>query len=218
MKIIDLTGKKFGNLTVLKLEGRDKFGETIWNCRCDCGNLTNVRSRKLRTGNTKSCGCLRYRPNRYDLSGDYGVCYFNNGGYFIFDKEDYEKIKDYAWVQSNGYACHAWLRVHRIIMDCPDGMVVDHINHNRLDNRKGNLRICLQIDNMKNQTLRRNNKSGITGVNKHSYRDCYVARINVDGKRKHIGYYKTLEEAAKARKAAEEKYYGIYANVAKQEV
>ena len=53
----DLTGKRFGRLTVIKkAETRDR--KTYWTCLCDCGNVTNVRSDKLKSGNTSSCGCL----------------------------------------------------------------------------------------------------------------------------------------------------------------
>ncbi len=58
-KIINLTGQKFGRLTVISLFGRDTRGETIWQCKCDCGNTTNVLSSNLRKGRTKSCGCLQ---------------------------------------------------------------------------------------------------------------------------------------------------------------
>ena len=58
-KRIDLTGQKFGRLTVLDFYGSDKRRESIWRCRCECGNITNVLSSNLRKGYTKSCGCLQ---------------------------------------------------------------------------------------------------------------------------------------------------------------
>ena len=58
-KLIDLTGQKFGRLTVLDFYGSDKRRESIWRCRCECGNITNVLSSNLRKGYTKSCGCLQ---------------------------------------------------------------------------------------------------------------------------------------------------------------
>lgn len=56
---IDLAGKKFGKLTVIKKSHKDKRGEWYWLCKCDCGNLKTVSGFKLRSGNTKSCGCLQ---------------------------------------------------------------------------------------------------------------------------------------------------------------
>ena len=58
-KRIDLTGQKFGRLTVLDFYGTDKRRESIWRCQCECGNITNVLSSNLRKGYTKSCGCLQ---------------------------------------------------------------------------------------------------------------------------------------------------------------
>ena len=58
-KRIDLTGQKFGRLTVVDFYGSDKRRESIWRCQCECGNITNVLSSNLRKGYTKSCGCLQ---------------------------------------------------------------------------------------------------------------------------------------------------------------
>lgn len=59
MKKLDLVGQKFGRLTVVKTTGKDKQGNYVWLCQCDCGNITKVRGYILKIGNTKSCGCLR---------------------------------------------------------------------------------------------------------------------------------------------------------------
>ena len=56
---IDITGQKFGRLTVLKDSGERKRGEVVWLCQCDCGSQLKVRSYDLRKGHTSSCGCLR---------------------------------------------------------------------------------------------------------------------------------------------------------------
>jgi hypothetical protein len=71
---IDLTGQKFGRLTVLKQNGRSKNGQALkWDCLCDCGNKTNVAGVSLRQGLTKSCGCFRNelssKNNFIDLAG-----------------------------------------------------------------------------------------------------------------------------------------------------
>jgi hypothetical protein len=57
--IIDITGQRFGRLTVVACAGRTKRGNTIWTCRCDCGNEKIVQASHLRSGSTTSCGCLR---------------------------------------------------------------------------------------------------------------------------------------------------------------
>ena len=55
---VDIQGKKYGRLTVIKEAGRDKWGQIMWECKCECGNSCFVKGADLRSGNTKSCGCL----------------------------------------------------------------------------------------------------------------------------------------------------------------
>ena len=57
-KLIDLTGQRFGRLVVLERAGSDSEKNALWLCKCDCGNTAIVRSRELRKGETKSCGCF----------------------------------------------------------------------------------------------------------------------------------------------------------------
>lgn len=58
MKVIDLTGQRFGRLTVLRRCGTSKDGQKVYLCKCDCGNFKEIRSGNLRNGHTNSCGCL----------------------------------------------------------------------------------------------------------------------------------------------------------------
>lgn len=58
-KFIDLTGQRFGKLVVIEKAEKNKFGQILWLCKCDCGNETKVISPSLNCGATKSCGCLR---------------------------------------------------------------------------------------------------------------------------------------------------------------
>lgn len=58
----DLTGQKFGLLTVLEFAGNDNYRSSMWKCLCDCGNISIVRSHDLKSGGTKSCGCLMHAP------------------------------------------------------------------------------------------------------------------------------------------------------------
>lgn len=154
--------------------------------------------------------------NEYDLSGEYGKCFIKSD-FFIFDKEDYEKIKDYRWFLREGYPCAnkdktcKKMFFHRFIMNCPRNKVVDHINHNKLDNRKSNLRICSIAENSHNVVLSKNNTSGCKGVNFVKSANLWRATIQCNRKRMYIGSFKSKEEAIKARKEAEQKYWGEYA-------
>ena len=132
----------------------------------------------------------------------------------LIDLEDIDKVKDYKWkLKDSGYACNNNCGyLHRFIMDCPDNMVVDHINHNRLDNRKSNLRICTQQQNSMNAGKRNDNKSGTTGICWDKSRNKWKSYIDINNKRINIGRFNTKEEAIEARKQAELEYFGEYRN------
>jgi hypothetical protein len=103
------------------------------------------------------------------------------------------------------------IELHRFIMGFPEGKVVDHINGNTLDNRKNNLRVCLSRSNVRKGKIRTNNTSGYTGVkaykNHLNYR--YLATIRVNYKVIRLGWYNSFNEAVKARKQGEIKYYDV---------
>ncbi|MFP4698669.1 MAG: HNH endonuclease [Eubacteriales bacterium] len=135
--------------------------------------------------------------------------------YFLIDKEDVEKIKKYKWyLRSNNYVGtggdNETIYLHRYIVDCPDDLFVDHSNHNKLDNRKDNLRICSWSQNNINRKMQSNNISGYTGVWFDNEKEQWVAAITFDYNRIHIGYFKNKEDAIKARKEAEEKHFGEF--------
>ena len=135
----------------------------------------------------------------------------------LIDLEDIVKVKDYKWYLNKcGYVFtkvnYSNIRLHRLIMDSPDDMVVDHINHNQLDNRKLNLRTCTQQQNCMNASKRIDNTSGTTGVCFDKRSNKWNARIIFKGKCIHLGYFNAKEEAVKARQEAEIKYFGKYRN------
>ena len=107
------------------------------------------------------------------------------------------------WVATDRYLAHrlAFLYVYG---EMPEQ--IDHINHDRLDNRISNLRAANKADNCRNRSKALNNKSGVTGV--HWEKKClaWEVRIGVDGETKRVGYFKDLLSAACARKSAERKY------------
>jgi len=95
--------------------------------------------------------------------------------------------------------------LHRFILKIKSKKQVDHISGDTLDNRKSNLRIVKQKDNLKNKGKYSANKSGYPGVYWYTYCNTpkWAASITIDKKRKHLGYFDDLEEAIKARKEAE---------------
>ena len=205
-------------------------------CKCDCGNTVTLRLFNA-LQNTQSCGCLKSetskrnakklkgthniknsRVNEYDLSNEYGIGYTLKGEPFYFDKEDFEQIKDYCWhISDSGYLItnspitHRKVRMHRLIMGCLDKKIfVDHINHNKLDNRKSNLRLATNQQNTMNKELLDRNTSGVTGVSFDKSRGKWKASIMIDYKDIFLGRFSDKESAIQARKEAENKYFGEY--------
>ena len=221
-RCVDLTGERFDRLTVIKRVENTKQGMAQWMCKCDCGNEIIATGINLRSKHTKSCGCLRVKAqykshkkyNQYDLSGEYGIGYTSKGEEFYFDLEDYDKIKDYCWyINKDGYvASRQTEMMHRVITNCSADKLVDHKHgdNTRNDNRKENLRICTSRENNRNRKPSLNTKSGVSGVAWHNKNKKWIAQIAINKKNIYLGSFVNKEDAIKARKAAEEKYFGEF--------
>ena len=211
-KLIDLTGKRFGSLVVISYDHKGESGESYWLCKCDCGSVTVKGGHSLRRGHTTTCGEKSHNRNEYLVDGDIAYCVLTNSASKCgIDANDIDKIKEYSWHEDGGYAKahtggNAHLKMHRVIMDAPKGMFVDHINHNCLDNRKSNLRVVTPRQN----SMNRKPKSEHHGVTWHKQINKWRAQISVDGKKTGLGCYADIEDAIEARKNAEIKYYGEY--------
>lgn len=101
--------------------------------------------------------------------------------------------------------------LHRVIMDAPKGMDVDHINGDGLDNRRCNLRLATHSENMRNKSMQSNNTSGFKGVSWHKQNKKWTVTISTSGKDVYLGLFGNLEEAAVAYDKAAIEYYGEFA-------
>lgn len=162
---------------------------------------------------------MRAKPNTYWYSGDgligYGLV--STGEVFMFDAEDYSRIKGTTWYRCNrcGNGIHYigdrfGVCIHRHILDVPKGFEVDHINLDPLDNRKSNLRICTHQQNQCNQPPQKNNTSGVSGVSFYPARNKYRARIKYFQQELHLGYFGSFIEAVQARNEAMRFLFGEY--------
>ena len=136
--------------------------------------------------------------------------------YTLIDDEDYEEVSKYFWHRdAQGYVVSAIsfknIRLHRFIMDAPKGSMLDHIDGNRLNNTKGNLRYVTCSQNCMNQRKSRGGTSKYKGVyigwNKHRW----YAAVRKNGKQNYLGSFKTEENAALAYNKVALELFGEHA-------
>lgn len=228
---IDMTGQRFGRLVVAGLaephispDGRKR---NRWLCVCDCGNETIAYRENLLSGAKISCGCRQdeirrienRKYNKYKFVDNFCIgTLTNTNENFIIDACFFDKIKDYCWLKNaNGYVVAKRINekgsmyLHRVIVgDVPHGMVVDHIDGNKLNNTSCNLRICSQLDNMQNvkSKMVENTMAGVSYIDRLKTNP-WRAQITYNGKHIHLGYFPTKEDAIKARREAEKTYKGF---------
>lgn len=101
--------------------------------------------------------------------------------------------------------------MHRLIMNPSPAVQVDHINHNHLDNRRSNLRLCRNAENHWNTKVPKSNTSGYRGVCFVKRLNKWQAKVNKNGKQYHVGLYATPEDAARAYNARAKELYGDFA-------
>jgi hypothetical protein len=123
--------------------------------------------------------------------------------YALVDDDNYYALMKHIWsLDKSGYAYNRYVLMHRMIMNCSnlDGTVIDHINLNKLDNRKSNLRFSTASFNVRNRAKKDNCSSKYIGVYWRKNRNKWGAYITVDGVRKSLGCYENEEDAAEAYK------------------
>lgn len=144
----------------------------------------------------------------------------------LVDDWDYDWLNQWRWyAKKDGYVYYVmrneqlpngkWKTVlmHRLILDPPEGIQIDHRDRNGLNNQQSNLRLCTHAENQRHQQLKCTNKTGFKGVYlvKSISQRPYRAQINVGNKLLHLGYYETAEAAARAYDKAAIRYYAAFA-------
>lgn len=211
-----------------------------YKCQCTCDNKTivTVDRYKLLSNHTTSCGCKAIEsvkkrnkednPSKYIVRqvnesyiDDCGIAHIkmsNTDNEMLCDVECMNELLKYYWNEnSEGYARSSngnkKVYAHRIVLNVGDynsNNPVDHINGNTLDNRKQNLRLVTVRQNVLNTSIRKDNTSGVTGVCWDKRKQKWSSRIYDNGKQIYLGYFNSFEDAVKARKEAEQIYYGEY--------
>lgn len=136
----------------------------------------------------------------------------------LVDDSDFPTLAQYPWrLNSSGYAVRTEKRgdrafvvcLHRELMQAERGQIVDHVDHDKLNNTRSNLRIITQQENLQYRRCFRNNRSGYKGVTRQHGK--WHARITVGGKLLHLGFYDDPETAARVYDAAARMLFDEYA-------
>lgn len=206
------------------------MGEEIYKCE-QCGRVvskTNYHGIKVKNKIIHVCGKhysqyqkyhkflddtpeTQYTRNKYEITQEGVWIYCTNrqrniSGKFIIDKDDFDNVIQRKWrVWENNYCTgnNNIIQIHQFIMNPNNDQVVDHINGDRSDNRKQNLRVTTQGNNCINKDLQSNNTSGIAGVSWDKNRNRWAPEIAIGRKRCHLGRYYKFEDAVYARYVAE---------------
>ena len=194
----DLTGQKFGMLTVLE-RAENVNGKTAWLCRCDCGNTRVAVTSALKSGHTWSCGCKTRRPEhttRRDLTGK------RFGRLTALEPLDRRDSKGSVFWRCR---CDCG-NIAEVSEDC-----LMHGNTISCGCRKQEIKETVKdtlhfvdgtcIEWLKSRKSRSDNTSGFRGVTR--YKGRYRVGIGLQKQRYHLGYYDTLEEACMVRLQAE---------------
>ena len=143
----------------------------------------------------------------------------------LVDDEDFEKLNKYKWFvhRSSGrkeYYAYRSVKIkgatksilmHRVILGAVGDVLIDHRNHDGLNNQKENLRICTTAQNAHNSGMRKHNTSGYKGVFWNKSTRNWTAKIGVNNKRFHLGVFTNKHKAAKAYNEAAVKLHGEFA-------
>lgn len=161
------------------------------------------------------------------VDGDLAYVRLTRGYTAVIDAADVGFVEGFNWhsavFKGTAYAVRnapkpcggqSTLRMHRIITSAQESLVVDHINGDGLDNRRQNLRVVSHALNMRNQSLRSDNKSGLKGIRWREPTQKWNAYINVDGKHYSLGHYATKEEAYAAYIEGSKRFHGEFARAA----
>ena len=227
---MNIIGEIYNRMTIIDILDKDSRGNLYVLAQCNCGSVKRVRYSHLKSGNIKSCGCLRKETalmntqfipdskkyNEFHIEGDTTYVKLSNSDeIMICDTEDWERLKENCWgISYHGYARttdsnNKTFNFHTQIVDCPDNLIRDHINRNKLDNRKENIRITTNQINTINTDIRKDNTSGHKGVSYNKNSGKWRSYISINKKCTFFPESDTYEEAVAKREAAELMYYDI---------
>jgi hypothetical protein len=159
--------------------------------------------------------------SRLDPLADSFAISLGRGLFAIVDIADRDLVAHHRWyVSAGGYV--VWsirsggrkrtVYLHRVVSGAPDSLTVDHMNGNKLDNRRANLRLCTRAENVRNARRSKNNTSGYKGVAWYRRRKLWQAQIMMDRETIHLGLFPDRVDAALAYDLAAIEHHGEFAH------
>ncbi|MFA5391930.1 MAG: AP2 domain-containing protein [Candidatus Omnitrophota bacterium] len=206
MKHADLTGMKFEKLTVLGEQGKyEKNGSILWLCQCECGQTTKATASNLKRGGKKSCGCL-LKKEGITHRPEYR-CWQN-----MIKRCTNPSSHNYEYYGGRGIeVCDQWRTFKNFLADMGERPSLLY-SVERIDNNgnyePGNCRWATKTDQNRNIRAQKRSTTGVQGVSFSRGKGKFAARIAVNRKVKHLGYFDTIEEATEARRKGEIEYWG----------
>lgn len=229
-RVVDLTGKRFGRLTVLA-RAENKGGRVYWHVVCDCGTSNVVSGNTMQQGKAQSCGCYhREVARRRVVSAGEAITqdlvrsllhYEPETGVFVWNggvtvrQANLMKGRIAGGLRpSDGYWCikigrrkYAAHRLAWLYMTGELPALIDHINGERTDNRWANLRVAdKSVNNHNRRGPNSTSSTGLLGAFK-AQGGCFKSAISVRGKSIFLGQFDTADEAHAAYMAAKAKYH-----------
>lgn len=215
-------GQKYNKLTILRIVSKDKYYINTVEVQCDCekGTIFTVRLPSLKNNICTSCGCdrksINKKYNTYDLTGGYGIGYDCNNKEFYFDLEDYDKIKDICWNinyrnRTLGNLNNKTIQMSKFLTNTKASEIVDHINLNPRDNRRENLRIVTQSQNLMNTKGHgKMSKFGLKGISWDKNSRKWLGLFIKDGKKIFYKKDEDISTLINLKIEAEKEHFGDY--------
>ena len=214
-KFTDLTGKRFGMLTVVEMIDNYKDGSKRWRCKCDCGKETKTRASALIRGNSQSCGCRNHTPEMRRANGKMAIKDLKGKkfGRLTVVRDSGERDNSYVvWICKcdcgNTCKVKSGNLLRGSVKSC--GCLGKETQVSAVDSARKKLRAMDYKGtniSLLNDTINKNNTSGIKGVSWSKASKKWLARITLKKKSYYLGIYDDIDDAIKARKLAEEKLF-----------